>query len=143
MRLILGDIEENVNDDSLNILYKLYDRIFDYHNYMFNVKIVNTIKSIYCNCTPVNLPKIIVAHLMDNIEAALANCCISDFYIKYEISADEMMSIYDWCFHDFEPENKRNRNRLHLNRKIKNEFFDMMRKYYEDKVRNWLNENYY
>ena len=47
MRSILGDIEENVNDDSLNILYKLYDRIFDYHNYMFNVKIVNTIKSIY------------------------------------------------------------------------------------------------
>ena len=143
MRSILGDIEENVNDDSLNILYKLYDRIFDYHNYMFNVKIVNTIKSIYCNCTPVNLPKIIVAHLMDTVEASLTNCCISDFYINYEISADEMMSIYDWCFHDFEPENKRNRNRLHLTRKIKNEFFDMMRKYYEDKVRNWLNENYY
>ena len=143
MRSILGDIEENVNDDSLNILYKLYDRIFDYHNYMFNVKIVNTIKSIYCNCTPENLPKIILNHLMDNVEASVINCCINDLCINYEISADEMMSIYDWCFHDFEPENKHNMNRLHLTRKIKNEFFDMMRKYYEDKVRNWLNENYY
>ena len=143
MRSILGDIEENVNDDSLNILYKLYDRIFDYHNYMFDTKIVNAIKNIYCNCAPEDLPKIIVAHLMDNVEAALVSCCISDFYINYEISADEMMSIYDWCFHDFEPENKYNRNRIHLTRKIKNEFFDMMRKYYEDKVRNWLNENYY
>ena len=143
MRSILGDIEENVNDDSLNILYKLYDRIFDYHNYTFDVKIVNTIKSIYCNCTPVNLPEIIVAHLMDNIEAALVNYCIDDLCINYEISADEMMSIYDWCFHDFEPENKHNRNRIHLTRKIKNEFSDMMRKYYEDKVRDRLDKNYY
>ena len=143
MRSILGDIEENVNDDSLNILYKLYDRIFDYHNYMFNTKIVNTIKTIYCNCAPSDLPKIIVAHLMDTVGAALTNCCIGDFYIKYDISAGEMMSIYDWCFHDFEPENKHNRNRLNLTRKIKNEFFDMMRKYYEDKVRDWLDENYY
>ena len=44
MRSILGDIEENVNDDSLNILYKLYDRIFDRHNYLFDVKIVDGIK---------------------------------------------------------------------------------------------------
>ena len=80
---------------------------------------------------------------MDNVEAALVSCCISDFYIKYEISADEMVSIYDWCFHDFEPENKHNRKRIHLARKIKNEFFDMMRKYYEDKVIDWLDKNYY
>ena len=143
MKSILGDIEETVNDDSLNILYKLYDRIFDYHNYMFDTKIVNTIKSIYCNSSPANLPEIIVCNLMDNIGASLTNCCISDFYIKYGISADEMVSIYDWCFYDFEPENKHNRKRIHLTRKIKNEFFDMMRKYYEDKVRDWLDKNYY